>query len=314
MRCWQLNRRRKSRTLTFDSFTLNSALKLAKDLLKAAGIDNFNQEAEILAAFAFSIQREELYMNPGRLLSSYESDIFENILKERLNNNPLQRITGEASFRGHRICVGDAVFIPRQETEGLVDLVLPRVSKGSRIIDVGCGSGCIAISILKESEAALAVGMDISNASILTSRLNSIINRVDNRFVGLHADLMRMSFDQVKAYLENVVDGLSVDGFDLAVCNPPYISHDLIEALQPEVRYFDPHIALDGGSDGLLFYRILAQGISGYLKDGSYVFLELGDGQADDVVKIFSSFPQFHDFRVEKDLSSRERYLYMMYG
>jgi len=300
--------------LTSDSFALNSALKIAKDLLKAGGIDNHNQEAEVLTAFAFSIKREELYVNPGRLLSSYERNIFENILKERLKNIPLQRITGETSFRGHRICVGDDVFIPRQETEGLVDLVLMRVSKGCKIIDIGCGSGCISISILKESEAALVVGMDISNASILISRLNSIINRVDDRFVALHADLMRTSFDQFRDYLENIIYGLSVDGFDIAVCNPPYISRDSIEVLQPEVRYFDPYTALSGGSDGLLFYRILAQNISGYLRDGAYVFFELGDGQADNVVKIFSSFPQFHGFCVEKDLSSRERYLYMMYG
>jgi len=300
--------------LTSDSFALNSALKLAKNLLKAGGIDNYNQEAEVLTAFAFSIKREELYMNPGRLLSSYESNIFENILKERLKNVPLQRITGETSFRGHRICVGDAVFIPRQETEGLVDLVLPKIRKGYRIIDIGCGSGCITISILKESEAALAVGMDISNTSILISRFNSIINRVDDRFVALHADLMRTSFDQVRVYLESIIYGLSVEGFDLAVCNPPYIPRDSIEALQPEVRYFDPYIALNGGSDGLFFYRILAQRISGYLNDGAHVFFELGDGQADDVVKIFSSFPQFHGFCVEKDLSSKERYLYMMCG
>lgn len=289
-------------------------MKWAKSLLKTAGIDNFNQEAEILATFAFSIQREELYLNPGWLLSSYECDIFETILKERLKNVPLQRITGETSFRGHRICVGDAAFIPRQETEGLVDLVLPMISRGGKIIDVGCGSGCIAISVLKESDAALVVGMDASNVSILMSRLNSIINRVDNRFVALHADFMRTSFDQVRTYLEGVIDELNTDKFDLAVCNPPYVPHDLIEALQPEVRYFDPHAALDGGSDGLLFYRILAQNISGYLKRGAYLFLELGDGQADDVMRIFSSFPQFHGFRVEKDLRSMERYLYMMCG
>ena len=312
MHCWLRNRQIKSRILTSDNITLNSALTWVKKLLKASGIDNFNREAEIITAFVLSIRREDLYMNPGRSLSSYEHNILDSVLKVRLKNVPLQRIMGETSFRGNRIRVGDDVFIPRPETEGLVDMVLPNIDRGSKIMDIGCGSGCIAISILKESEAALAVGIDVSNAGVLMSRLNSIINRVDDRFVAMHADFMHTGFDEVRSFLESIGFGLRIDGFDLAVCNPPYIPHDLIGTLQPEVCYFEPHVALDGGTDGLFFYRILAQNISEYLKQGAHLLLELGDGQAADVIRIFSSYPQFHNFRVEEDLNCRERYIHMI--
>jgi len=283
-------------------------------MLKSGGIENFNQEAEILTTFAFSIRKEDLYITPERIISSYGQNILKSIISKRLNKVPVQRIVGETNFRSHRICVEDASFIPRQETEGLVDFILPMVRKKCRIIDIGCGSGCIAISILKESEAELAVGIDILNSSVLISRLNSIINHVDDRFIAMHADFMRTGLKQIKDFIENKIQNLIIDRFDIAICNPPYISHDSIEGLQPEVRIFDPYIALNGGVDGLLFYRILALKISDYLKKGSYLFLELGDGQADDVVNIFSSFPQFHNFHVESDLHTVERYLYLACG
>lgn len=204
----------------------------------------------------------------------------QDMLDRRLQREPLAYILGEWDFRGLTLAVGPAVLIPRPETEQLVDAVAALVMAeggGGQVrlaLDVGCGSGAIAISLLKERLAAQVVGVDISPAALKVSSENAVRHAVADRIFLVTADLRQMPF---------------AGQFDLIVGNLPYIDSQEIEALMPEVACFEPRCALDGGLQGTELFTYLAHALDLLLRPGGYVFLEIGADQRNFIVELFQN-------------------------
>ena len=191
--------------------------------------------------------------------------------RRRQEGEPLWQIIGNADFYGYEIDINRNVLCPRPETEELVCEAVKYVTENSRVLDLCTGSGCIAIAIAKNcaGKRVQVTASDVSDAAIMLAKENANYNSVDITFI--QSDL----FSKIHGR------------FNLIVCNPPYIKTSEIPALQREVRDWEPRIALDGGEDGLDFYRRLAREISRYIAKGGMLMLEVGEGQAEEVLKLF---------------------------
>lgn len=273
-------------------------IQRSSDFLARKGVDSPRLQIELLLAHVLQMPRMKLYLNFERPLSEPELETLRGLVKRRGEREPLQHIVGSTSFCGYEIAVTRDVLIPRPETELLAELgwqFLGALSADApSILDFGTGSGCLAIALARKVTAAKVVAVDISEAALAVARQNAARNEVDARITFLMGD----GFDALS-------DGAS---FDLIVSNPPYIPSAEIAELQPEVREFDPRSALDGGADGLEFYRRLATGAGAYLKPGGRLMLELGDGQGGAVGGLLHAAGWVVE-RLEKDYSGRERIL-----
>ena len=213
---------------------------------------------------------------------------YERVLEKRAEHVPLQYITGEQEFMGMTFKVNSNVLIPRQDTEVLVEEVLKALEPGMEVLDVCTGSGCILLSILKNAPTVRGTGSDVSKQALLVAKENA-------RLHGLEAEWVR----------GNLFDNVS-GRFDVIVSNPPYIPQAQIPTLMPEVQLFEPLAALDGGVDGLDFYRRIAALAPEYLKEDGLLFFEIGCDQAEDVRRIMTE-SGFAELSVEKDLAGLER-------
>lgn len=214
--------------------------------------------------------------------------------KRRLDGEPVVRILGGKEFWGLEMVLSADTLVPRPETEMLVRAGVERMAgiTDPRILDLGTGSGCIAIALLTEIAGARALGVDLSDGALATARVNA-----DRHGVGERIDLRRGS------WFEPLRVG---EAFELVVSNPPYIAHDEIAGLAREVREHDPLLALDGGPDGLGPYRIIADELAVWLRPGGYGLVEIGASQAAQVVEIFEA-AGFWQIGVEKDLAGLDR-------
>lgn len=211
---------------------------------------------------------------------------------------PLQYIAGREQFMGLDFIVNKDVLIPRPETEILVNEVFRHAGHGIKILDLCTGSGNIAISLAKMIEGAQIIATDISVSALDTARKNASIHGVDK---------------QIEFYQGDLFQALPVDKrykFDIIVCNPPYVKRADIDFLQEEVRC-EPHHALDGGIDGLDFYRRLAEAAQDFLAPGGSLFLEMGFDQAQDVANIFNSKRAFKIKKIKEDLAGIDRVVWI---
>ena len=211
---------------------------------------------------------------------------------------PLQYIAGRETFMGLDFIVNKDVLIPRPETEILVNEVFRHAGHGIKILDLCTGSGNIAISLAKMIEGAQIIATDISVSALDTARKNASIHGVDK---------------QIEFYQGDLFQALPVDKrykFDIIVCNPPYVKRADIDFLQEEVRC-EPHHALDGGIDGLDFYRRLAEAAQDFLAPGGSLFLEMGFDQAQDVANIFNSKRAFKIKKIKEDLAGIDRVVWI---
>ena len=232
-------------------------------------------EARLLIANTLGVDANEL--NPFAVkLDDAQTEKLMQSVQERLKHKPICKIIGQKSFYKYDFHVDCNVLSPRPDTEILVEAAihLGQKNKLNRVLDLGTGSGCILLSVLADLPNAKGVGIDISDKALEIARTNAEILGVVSR-----VELMRASwFD----------DNLSLgDKFDLIVSNPPYIKSADIATLDTEVKDYDPILALDGGADGYRDYKKLAERIPSWLKDGGYVLLEVGIGQAEKVAQIF---------------------------
>ena len=256
-----------------------------KAALAKAGIDDF-AEAEWLVANVLGCGKLDLKF-VKTLTDAQVRDVF-NALERRLKNEPLEKIFGFTEFYGLRFKVNKSVLTPRPETELLVENVLKYLGNApSKVLDLCTGSGAIAISIAKNSVAEV-VGVDISDDALAVAKRNAEINDAPVKF--RQSDM----FSNVK-----------FKKFDVIVSNPPYIKTDDIPLLAPEVRDFDPTIALDGGADGLYFYRRIADEAPNFLRAGGKLFLEIGIRQGAKVKKILTE--SFQDIKILKDYNGIQR-------
>ena len=259
--------------------SLQMACELMTDAFRARGIDSPQADARILAAHALGLTRTQFASQADRELEPREIDAMSVRAARRLNREPVSRILGSREFWGLRLAIDSSVLDPRPDTETLVETALDWIAtrhlrlERLRVLDIGTGSGALVIALLSELPAALGIATDVSLAALALARANA-------RRLGV-AD--RCSF--VACDYASALRG----PFDLVVSNPPYISSDEIASLEPEVRDYDPRLALDGGNDGLDGYRAIAGDALRLLAPRGRLIIELGQGQAQAVSAIVNS-------------------------
>jgi release factor glutamine methyltransferase len=276
-------------------------IREAMELLKQYGIEDANRESEIIITHCLGIDRTVLYRDNIEI-SKEELEKIDEFLKMRSKREPLQYILGYVDFYGLKIKVGKGVLIPRPETEILAEVAIETVKREAlsvmRILDLCTGSGCLALALAKEFPAAKVYGTDISKIAIQYAEENARINRIGN-VTFLEGSL----FEPIKK-LPTVDCPLFT--FDLIVSNPPYIKRDDIKNLQLEIKNWEPVEALDGGEDGLDYYRAIIQEAKGYLKREGFLIFEIGAGQSEEVRKIAKD-ADFGNISLIKDYAGIER-------
>ena len=287
-------------------------------------------ESEMIFTQVLGCDRVSLYLEKDKKLTPNQAMLVSSSLERRAKGEPLQYILGKTEFMGLEFKVDKNVLIPRPETEILVETALlylgtpltsklrvspnkgllktgdtlPIGSKGvprldsrvsPRVLDLCTGSGCIAISIAKKFPGVDILAVDISEAALRIAQENAELNNVKVKFI--RAQLFK---------------GLS-ETYDLIVCNPPYVPRGQINSLQPELKY-EPIIALDGGSDGLEFYREIIKEAPGYLKDDGILIMEMGFGQRESIENILNQSNSFSLIEIIKDYNNIERVIVVKKG
>jgi release factor glutamine methyltransferase len=239
---------------------------------------NAHRDAELLLLHTLRIPRTTLLAHPARELSPTEESLYESNLARRLKNEPIQYITGEQEFYGLTLKVTPAVLIPRPETEHLVEAVLHHLPKGqpARIVDIGTGSGAIAIALAVHLPQAHITAIDLSTEALKIARANAETNAVADRITFLQSDLLAAIANEPP--------------YDAIASNPPYIPHTDSPALHPEVRDHEPHTALFAGTEGLDIYRRLIPQAHALLKPNGLIALEIGHGQREAVATLLSGW------------------------
>lgn len=314
--------------LTYDEVYREGVVRLGD-----AGIEEAALDARLLLEFVCGTDRNTLLAHGDREVSEEEYERVRGLIGRRAAHIPLQHLTGGQDFMGLTFLVNKDVLVPRQDTEVLVEEVMKHLHDGMRILDMCTGSGCILLSLLHYSNDCEGVGVDLSGQALAVARENYERLRVERpemkaRFV--ESDLFAAlkcgkASDSVEAAKASDGAGASGDGnaahggngtepghaerFDVIVSNPPYIKTDVIDTLMPEVREHEPVMALDGGMDGLVFYRRIAEDAGTFLNGGGMLFFEIGCEQAEEVGKIMEQ-AGFREIEVVKDFAGLDRVVY----
>ena len=247
-------------------------LNWTKGYLSEKGVENPRLEAEWMLCEALSLDRVGLYLNFDKPLSDAELAIYRGMVGRRGKREPLQYILGTQEFMGLDFHVSPAVLIPRHDTEVLVAEAVKRGAAARRILDIGTGSGCVAIALAKALTDAEISGVDISAEALEVARDNAERNGA-----------------KVKFFQGSLLEPFSGERFDMIVSNPPYIPAAELATLQQEVRGFEPPGALDGGADGLDFYRRITADARDHLNPGGWLLFEVGAGQAPQVLGLLKA-------------------------
>lgn len=262
-------------------------------LLQQADIEEATLDARLLLEYVCGTGRNTLLAHPDRPVSPKEEEEYREFLKRRVRRIPLQQLTGQQDFMGLTFEVTDNVLIPRQDTEILVEEILRKLQDGMSILDMCTGSGCILISLLYYSNNCRGVGADLSGKALEVARRNA------KRLVP------EEEYDFLEGSLFEKIEGK----YDIIVSNPPYIESAVIETLMPEVRDHEPRMALDGGEDGLYFYRRIIRESVRWLNREGRLFFEIGCGQAEAVSELMRR-AAFSDIYVVKDYAGLDRVVY----
>lgn len=262
-----------------DGASVSEAERLVADAFKLAGIEDAQVDARLLIGHALHLDRARLIAQSERILEAREITVISALAARRLKREPVSRIFGRKEFWSLPLRVTPDVLVPRPETETVIEAALDFIVRGGlrmeklRILDIGTGSGALLLALLQEIPNATGIGSDASAAALNIARANAAQCGLEHRCNFVVCD---------------IASGLQ-GPFDLVVSNPPYIAHDEIASLAPEVRNYDPHIALDGGVDGLAAYRAVAAEAQRLLAPGGRMFVELGAGQEAAVRALFTN-------------------------
>ena len=267
-------------------------LNQGSKILKLSHIKSFNLDSEILLSTTLNLDRSQLLLNLDKIIENKEKEIFFNYIERRIRNEPIAYITGYKEFWKSKFKVDKNVLIPRPDTETIIEQVLNevKINSSKKILDIGTGSGCIIISILKERKKCYGVGIDISKNAVKLAKYNAKIQHLKNR---------------IKFFNTNI-DNFNLDKYDFIVSNPPYIKFSEINGLDRDVRYYEPKVALSGGIDGLSKIRLVVSKSSNLIKKSGKLFLEIGFTQTREVLKILQLYG-FYNNRVIKDLGKKNR-------
>jgi release factor glutamine methyltransferase len=255
--------------------SLSTALAEARRKLGNTDTETAALDARLLLQAATSLTHAQIIAEPQWELLPEQIKTFEQFITRRMAHEPVSRILGKREFYGREFIVTPEVLDPRADTECVVELAL-KLTREGRFVDLGTGSGAIAVTLCAENKNLSGIATDISSAALEVAKANAHILVVADR----------LQFHQAAWF-----EGLS-GSFDLIISNPPYIKDDA--KLPPDVASYDPHVALFGGADGLQAYRAIAQQCGPYLSENAHVVVELGFDQASSVAEIFAA----HDFSV----------------
>ena len=267
-------------------------LRSATARLEAAGIESARLDAEVLLSHVLNCRRLYLYVDAAKNVSTAQVTRFESLINQRAEKIPTAYLTGQREFMGLNFAVTPDVLIPRPDTEILVQYAIEKLSAlkdNVTFADIGTGSGAICVSILKYVKNANAVTVDISEDAINCAKFNAEKFGVD---------------DRLKFYTGNLFEPLRGQKFHAIISNPPYIPTDDLKALQEEVKR-EPHIALDGGADGLNFYRRIAEEAPNFLCEGGFLAVEIGINQSSAVKNLLIKY--FTEIKILRDLVGIER-------
>ena len=259
-------------------------------------------DARILLEAACGTVVNDLLMHPDRPVTEEEYARYTGLLEKRRQRIPVAYILGQQEFMGLTMQVSRDVLIPNQDTEILVEEAMRHLGSRMRILDLCTGSGCILLSLLHYSVGTTGIGTDISGAALEVAARNAAALGLSDRCIFLEGDLFG-------ALGSPASDSGNEDGsglFDMIVSNPPYIPRTVIAALEPEVRVYEPLLALDGGDDGLVFYRRIADACGRYLKPGGLIFVETGDTQTQAVASLLEE-AGLKDIEIYQDYGGRPR-------
>jgi len=287
--------------------TIRELIQVTSEYLDGKGVESAKLNAERLLADVLGLSRIELFYQHDRPVLGAELDNYRDLVRRRAQGEPLQQILGETEFYSRVFKVEPGVFIPRPETERLVEEAVALVAPPDRrllapvAVEIGCGTGIIGISLALDVPRLNVYATDVNPAAIQLTKHNAHTLGADPRVHVLQGN----RFDPLPDHLKGQVD--------LVVSNPPYIRAADIPGLAIEVSGHDPAEALDGGKDGLVFYRALASKLSDWLRPGGHVAVEIGDDQGQDVEDIFSA-SGLEEIRVIRDYADRDRVVTARYG
>jgi release factor glutamine methyltransferase len=284
---------------TASSESVREALRAGAELLHKAGIDSARLDVEVLLRHVLGVKTAELYLDFDMVLNAAAEREFKKLLLRRAGREPVAYITSHREFWSLDFVVTPEVLIPRPETELLVERALKLATRlpamsALNILDLGTGSGAIAVSLAKELPQARISAVDISAVAIEIACLNARRHGVEDRVEFFCGDL----FEPVTEERE---------GYDLIVANPPYIRNGDLAGLAPEIREWEPIMALDGGADGLFCYRRIVAAAGDYLKAGGSILLELGNAMGEAVARLFADAGGFEPAQVYRDYAGNER-------
>ena len=267
-------------------------LNYGSRILKLNNIKSYNLDSELLLSSTLKIDRSKILLNLDKEIKIKEKNFFLNLIKRRKKSEPIAYIIGYKEFWKEKFKVNNNVLIPRPETEILVEQVINELNINSkkRILDIGTGSGCIILSILKERKKCMGVGIDISKNAIKLAKYNAKIQHIKNRIKFFNTD----------------IDNFYSNKYDLIISNPPYIDLNKIDDLDKDIRNHEPKIALDGGIDGYEKIRLVIKKSSNLIKKKGKLFLEIGFDQARETLRILNIYG-FYNNKIVKDLSKKNR-------
>jgi release factor glutamine methyltransferase len=283
--------------------TVLEAIQRTSEFLTRKGVDSPRLQAELLLASVLKQPRMQLYLNFERPLAEAELDTYREQVRRRAAREPLQHILGSTNFCGFEIAVSRQVLTPRPETEQLAEQawqwVEARFGKDAAgnecaCLDYGTGSGCLAIAVAAKCPGVRFYALDVSSEALKLAQANAVQNSVQDRITFIQGANLEVLPENVR--------------FHLIISNPPYIPTQEIATLQPEVKDFEPLQALDGGADGLNFYRMLATQSARVLHPGGKIMLEFGDGQADAIKSLFENEKWIVE-AIHRDYTQRPRIL-----
>jgi len=276
---------------------MKAFLKWSTDHLHQAGIDSPRMEAEVLLGRALRLRREEIYLRLERILNEDEKSILHDLVARRIRREPLAHILGHKEFWSLDFKITPDVLIPRPETEILIETLFSLNDKtptgqSIQLLDIGTGSGVIAVVAAREIANCQVTATDHSSEALAVARTNAEAHGVSKQ----------INFVQCEMFT-----GLSEASYDFVVSNPPYIETIRLNNLMPDVRDFEPRCALDGGTDGLDFYRRIIPGALNYLKEGGGLVLEIGETQVKAVRRLLCVEDKYGAIRVTQDHGGYDR-------
>lgn len=275
--------------------TVLEALNLSSDYLNKKGIESARLNAELMLSHILKCKRLELYLMFDRPLDETELQQYRSFLSRRAQREPLQYILGEVDFYNIKLKVNKNVLIPRPETELLVEKIIYdfKEKENFKFLDIGVGSGNISIAILKNLTQSNSLAIDISEEALLLAKENSVLNEVNDRIEFLKFDILN---DDIKL----------LGKFDMVISNPPYVSADDYETLEPELKVYEPKIALTDLYNGFTFYKKIIEQSSLLLNVNGRIYFELGKGQSENV-RMMLNQNGFDKIDIIKDYQGIER-------